>query len=146
MSFAVEITRGVTISCISFRNYENCSICIKKYVYKVLHLWISRKKLLRKVKNFYWEFKKSQFCLSVRSHRILCFLEGVGVAAWLSLLPRRLGVGVFTAAAPPAADTPPTGVDTVEPLEGDRVDPRGSQSGSTWVKKVFRKSIGLILR
>jgi translation initiation factor RLI1 len=36
MSFAVEIASGVTISCISCRNYENCSICLKKCVYKVL--------------------------------------------------------------------------------------------------------------
>lgn len=60
---------------------------------------------------------------------MLCFLDGVGVAIWLSLLPRLLGVGVFTGAAAAAA-TPPAGVDTVEPLDGDRVD-LGSESGST---------------
>ena len=59
---------------------------------------------------------------------MLCFLEGVGVAVWLSRLPRRLGVGVFTAAATVPL-MPPAGVDTVEPLDGDRVD-LGSQSGS----------------
>ena len=50
---------------------------------------------------------------------------GAGV---VSRLPRRLGVGVFTAAATVPL-MPPAGVDTVEPLDGDRVD-LGSQSGS----------------
>ncbi len=135
---------GVTISWISFRNYENCSISWRICTESLT--WMPRNEIgVRNVKKISSRIKKLAvlFFCSLSPYTLLPRGRGRGSLA-VPAAPAA-GRGRFHSSGPPGGHTAHRGGHSGTPGGG----PGGASGVTVWVhlsKKVFKKRIGLILR